>query len=69
MDTDKLLFEVTTKQGHKYKAYLNGKIEGFPEGSFLINHAFPLFSKLSATSNRPRVQTRGRTDNETKTNV
>ncbi len=49
MDTDKLLFEVTTKQGHKYKVYLNGKIEGFPEGSFLINHAFPLLNKTLAT--------------------
>ena len=38
-----LLFEVTTKKGRNYKRYLDGRCEGFPKGSLVVNRAFPLF--------------------------
>lgn len=38
-----LLFELSTPDGHKYKLYLDGYCEGFPDGTLVVNHAFPLF--------------------------
>lgn len=45
---NKLLFEIITKDGHKYKLYANGHSDGFPEGSVMINHAGPLINSLRA---------------------
>lgn len=44
------LFELTGKDGHKYKLYLNGHSEGFPEGTFMMNRAFSLVSLLEHSS-------------------
>lgn len=41
-----LLFLVRTKEGHEYKLYLNGMIEGFPEDVSIINCAAPLYCAL-----------------------
>ena len=38
-----LLFELTTPDGHKYKLYLDGHSEGFPEGTIIYNNAHALF--------------------------
>ena len=46
LDFSQLLFEVKTKDGHEYRIYLDGSISGFPDSSLVVNHAFPLFSKL-----------------------
>lgn len=43
LDMSTLLFELTTPNGETYKIYLNGKTEGFPDGTLIVNHAFPLF--------------------------
>lgn len=53
---DKIIFEIITKHGHKYKAFLSGKTEGFPDDALIINHAAPLFAELSTLANRPNVQ-------------
>jgi hypothetical protein len=50
---DDLIFEVRTKKGHRYKIFLNGKTEGFPNDAVVINHALLLFNRLSALTNRP----------------
>ena len=46
IDFSQLIFEVKTKDGHEYKIYLDGSISGFPDDASVVNHAFPLFSKL-----------------------
>ena len=42
-----LLFEWITLDRHQYKLYLDGSTEGFeglfPDGTLIINHAYPLF--------------------------
>lgn len=41
-----LLFELIGQNGHIWKLYENGKIEGFPEGTVIINRAMPLLVAL-----------------------
>jgi hypothetical protein len=47
-----LLFELRTKEGHTFKLFLDGRTEGFPDGTILTNHALPLFYKLYSLSTR-----------------
>ena len=41
-----LLFELQTRDGNKYKLFMNGQIEGFPDGTVVINYAIALFDEL-----------------------
>lgn len=45
-----LLFELWSgeQMEHVYRLYSNGYVEGFPEGTCLINHAYPILSHLRA---------------------
>ncbi len=48
LDFSEILFELQTKDGHKYKLRLNGQTEGFPEGTTIVNRAYPLFCRQLA---------------------
>jgi hypothetical protein len=43
-----LLFELVTQNKHVYKLYLDGRYEGFPKGTIIKNHAYPLFCLIMA---------------------
>ena len=40
------LFELRGQNGHVWKLYENGRIEGFPDGTVIINRAVPLIGAL-----------------------
>lgn len=44
---DILLFELRRGE-HIWRIYANGKVEGFPEGTLIMNRAMPLLSKLQS---------------------
>lgn len=47
MESKELLFEVHAPLGkHCFKVYLDGTVEGFPEGSAVVNHALPLWGLM-----------------------
>ena len=48
LDFSEILFELRTKDGHKYKLRLNGQTEGFPDGTTIVNRAYPLFCRQLA---------------------
>lgn len=41
-----MLFELCSPDGHVWKLYENGKIEGFPERTLVINYAAPVLDAL-----------------------
>lgn len=43
---DELLFQLHGPEGKTWRLYLNGRIEGFPDGTLILNHALPLVNKL-----------------------
>lgn len=46
MDGDELLFEMRGPDGHAWRVYLDGRVEGFPLGTTVVNRALPLVSRL-----------------------
>lgn len=46
MQGDELLFELRGTDGHAWRLYMDGRIEGFPIGTLVANHALPLVSRL-----------------------
>jgi hypothetical protein len=40
------LFELLTKDGKNYKIFFDGRSEGFPQGTLIINHVFPLLCRI-----------------------
>lgn len=41
-----MLFELRSPGGHIWRLYENGKIEGFPECTLVINYAVPILTVL-----------------------
>ncbi len=47
MESKELLFEVYAPLGqHCFKVYLDGTVEGFPDGAVVVNHALPLWNLM-----------------------
>lgn len=46
MKGDELLFELRAPGGEVYRLYLDGRAEGFPDGTAVQNLAFPLWCAL-----------------------
>jgi hypothetical protein len=46
MPGKELLFELRGPDGQMWRLYLDGRIEGFPLGTTVVNHALPLVSRL-----------------------
>lgn len=42
----KLLFELWGPDGHEWRLYENGAVEGFPDGTSFLNHAKPYIDAL-----------------------
>jgi hypothetical protein len=40
------MFEVHSREGHVWKIYESGRIDGFPRDVWIINRLFPLLSAL-----------------------
>lgn len=51
-----LLFELHGPEGKAWRLYLNGRIEGFPDGTLILNYALPLVNKLLGEVLRPVQQ-------------
>jgi len=47
---NKLSFKIIAPSGHAFEVYENGTVEGFPEGSIVINRAF-MYSTLEKAAN------------------
>lgn len=47
---DELLFELRGLDGHVWRLYLDGRAEGFPIGTVIVNRAKPLFESLAIAS-------------------
>lgn len=43
---DELIFEVLGADGHAWRIYLDGRVEGFPTGAVVVNHAVALVDAL-----------------------
>ena len=50
---NELLFEVRGPDGQAWKLYLDGRVEGFPAGAVMVNHALPLVNALIGEVLRP----------------
>ena len=48
MKTDELLYELHAPDGHTWRLYLDGRTEGFPDGTVVNNHALPHVQRLKA---------------------
>ncbi len=46
MEGDELLFELRGPDGHVWRLYLDGRVEGFAEGTTVVNHSLPLVLQL-----------------------
>ena len=46
---DGIMFEVIGPDGHRWALYADGRIYGFPDGSYLLNHALPALTVLRIT--------------------
>ena len=46
MQGNEFLFELRGADGHTWRIYLDGRAEGFPPGTLVVNHALPLVSRL-----------------------
>ncbi len=46
MQGDELLFELQGPDGHSWRLHLDGRVEGFPDGVAVVNHALPLVASL-----------------------
>lgn len=42
MQGNELLFELRGADGHAWRLYLDGRIEGFPAGTLVVNRAPPM---------------------------
>ena len=63
---DQLLFELRGPDGQEWKLFANGEACGFPEGTFMINHAWPLFCALRCLARKEDLPASGITGHETK---
>ena len=48
MESDELLYEMRGPDGHVWRVNLDGRIEGFPDGTVILNRAIPLVDALMA---------------------
>ncbi len=55
MEADELLFELRGPSGEVWRLYLDGRAEGFPEGTVVANHALPLASRMLGEVNKQPV--------------
>ena len=55
MNGDELLFELRGPDGQEWRLYLDGRVEGFPPGTALVNRALPLVSRLVGEVNKQAV--------------
>lgn len=53
MNGDELMFELRGPSGEVWRLYLNGRVEGFPDGTLLINRALPLVQRLVSEKQIP----------------
>lgn len=51
------LFELRTKSGDVYKIFENGRYEGFPKGTWIINRAKPLLDFLRCFARKKESDT------------
>ncbi|WP_423459943.1 hypothetical protein [Ottowia sp. VDI28] len=56
MDSDKLLFELLGPDGEVWRLYLDGRTEGFPQGTVMQNFAFPLWCTLVGNGRKENAQ-------------
>lgn len=52
-----MLFELHSSDGHIWRLYENGKIEGFPERTVVINYAAPQLNVLRSEYIRQMKET------------
>lgn len=55
MQGDELLFELHGPDGHVWRLYLDGRAEGFPEGTLTNNHAARWWHSQVGTQKRDEV--------------
>lgn len=46
MEGSELLFELRSPSGDLWRLYLDGRVEGFPEGTAVMNRALPLVYRM-----------------------
>lgn len=46
MQDDELLFELHGPDGQVWRVYLDGRVQGFPPGTKVVNHALPAVNRL-----------------------
>lgn len=46
MEGDELLFELRGPDGHAWRLYLDGRTEGFPDGTMVVNSALPMVWRM-----------------------
>ncbi len=55
MQGDELLFELHGPDGQVWRAYLDGRVEGFPPGTKVVNHALTVVNRLIGEIKPQRV--------------
>lgn len=45
---DQPIVELRTPDGKSVKVWVDGRVEGMPEGTVIVNHAMPIFTSLLA---------------------
>lgn len=45
---DQPLIELRTPDGKTVRVWVDGRVEGMPEGTVIVNHALPVFASLIA---------------------
>lgn len=53
MNGDELMFELRGPGGEVWRLYLDGRFEGFPQGTIILNHALPTVNRLLGEMLRP----------------
>lgn len=53
MNGDELMFELRGPGGEAWLLYLDGRFEGFPQGTIILNHALPTVNRLLGEMLRP----------------
>lgn len=55
VEAGKPMFELHAPDGQRWALYADGRSEGFPEGTILINRALPLLSALCGKQQIPSL--------------
>jgi hypothetical protein len=55
MQDDELLFELHGPDGQVWRVYLDGRVQGFPPGTKVVNHALPAVNRLIGEVKPQRV--------------